>query len=142
MFLRCDSELWCRIGGTGALPRERSLRASLELLTCACALSCHLSPMCGLTGYTVVGTALSPVVTLGRPVVGPGVSQALFSPGHQHRSLTMFRYLSPLWELWWQLRHWPSPALVCIHSQSPHLLRPDSSHLWEDPLSIRMSCRC
>lgn len=85
MFLRCDSELWCRIGGTGALPRECSLRASLELLTCACALSCHLSPMCGLTGYTVVGTALSPVVTLGRPVVGPGVSQALFSPGHQHR---------------------------------------------------------
>ena len=49
-----------------------------------CCLTCHL--LCGLTKYTVVGTALSPVSTLGMLAVSPGVPQALFSQGHQHRS--------------------------------------------------------
>ena len=36
--------------------------------------------------YTVVGTVLGPTLTVGTPAIGPGDSQALFSPGHQCRS--------------------------------------------------------
>ena len=120
----------------------------LELFTCACALSCHVSPLCGLTGYTVVSTALSPVVTLGRPVVGPGVSQALFSPGHQHRfteggsqhcsshapgpAVVAMAAAQPL--------AWPSP-LVYLPTK-PTALKLDPSQLWEHSLSIGMFCRC
>ena len=43
-------------------------------------------PLHGLTKYTVVGTALSLTLTVGMLAIGPGDSQALFSPGHQHRS--------------------------------------------------------
>lgn len=61
MFPRYDSELWCEIGGTGALPLgEKSLSTPpVEPILCECALLCPLSPLCRLTGYTV-----------GRPVVG------------------------------------------------------------------------
>ena len=38
------------------------------------------------TNCTVVGTSLSSTLTVGMLAIGPGVSQALFSPGHQHRS--------------------------------------------------------
>lgn len=34
---------------------------------------------------TVVGTALDPTLTMGIPAVGPDISQAWFSPGHQHK---------------------------------------------------------
>ena len=43
-------------------------------------------PLCGLTKYTVVGTALSPALTVGMPAIGLGDSHVLFSPGHQCRS--------------------------------------------------------
>lgn len=61
MFLRYDSELWCRIGGIGALPLGEKLLSTppVELILCECALLCPLSPLCRLTGYTV-----------GWPVVG------------------------------------------------------------------------
>ena len=49
-----------------------------------CCVTFH--PLCELSNYTVVGTALSPMLTMGIPTIGPGVSQTLFSPGHQHRS--------------------------------------------------------
>ena len=48
-----------------------------------CCVTFHL--LCELTSYSVIGTALSPILTVGMLVVGPGVSQALFLPGHQHR---------------------------------------------------------
>ena len=38
-----------------------------------------------LSDYAV-GTALSPTLTMGMPATGPGISQALVSPGHQCRS--------------------------------------------------------
>ena len=41
-------------------------------------------PLCGLTKYTVVGTALSLPLTVGMLATGPGDSQ-VFSPGHCHR---------------------------------------------------------
>ena len=50
-----------------------------------CCVTFH--PLCELSDYTAVGTALSPTLTMGMPAIGPGVSQALFSPGHQHRSI-------------------------------------------------------
>ena len=40
-------------------------------------------PLCGLTKYTVVGTALGPTSVVGMLAVGPGASQTLFSQGHQ-----------------------------------------------------------
>ena len=40
-------------------------------------------PLCGLTKYTVVDKALSPTLSVGMLAVGPGDSQALFSPSHQ-----------------------------------------------------------
>lgn len=43
-------------------------------------------PLCGLTNYTVAGTALSPTLTVDMPAIGLDDSQALFSPGHQCRS--------------------------------------------------------
>ena len=49
-----------------------------------CCVTFH--PLCGLTSYSVVGTALSPTLTMGMLAVGPGVSHVLFSPGHQRRS--------------------------------------------------------
>ena len=58
----------------------------LQLFTGECALSvtCHL--LCGLTKNTVGGTAFGPTSIMGILAIGPGVSQALFSQGHQHRS--------------------------------------------------------
>lgn len=41
---------------------------------------------CGLTKYTAVGTALDPTLTIYVLVIGPGVSQALFSLVHQCKS--------------------------------------------------------
>ena len=49
-----------------------------------CCVTFH--PLCRLTNYTIVGTALGPSLTVSMPAIGPGVSQALFSPSHQHRS--------------------------------------------------------
>ena len=49
-----------------------------------CCVTFH--PLCELTSYTVVGTALGHTLTVGVPAVGPGVSWTLFSPGHQSRS--------------------------------------------------------
>ena len=49
-----------------------------------CCVTFH--PLCELSDYTVVGTALGHTLTMGMLAVGPGVSQTLFSPGHQHRS--------------------------------------------------------
>ena len=43
-------------------------------------------PSCELSEYIVVGTALSPTLTMVIVAVVPGFSQALFSPSHQHRS--------------------------------------------------------
>ena len=43
-------------------------------------------PLCWLTNYAVVGTALSPTLTMGMLATCPGVSQVLFSLGYQHRS--------------------------------------------------------
>ena len=76
------------------------------------------------------------------PAVGPGVPQALFSQDHQHRSTTVVAHLELLWDRWRQLRPWPRLALVCLHPQSPQLLRPDSSQPQKHLLFVQMSCRC
>ena len=39
-----------------------------------------------LLDYIVFGTALGPTLTMGLRAFGPGISQMLFSPGHQHSS--------------------------------------------------------
>ena len=49
-----------------------------------CCVTFH--PLCKLSDYTVVGTALGTTLTVGMSAIGLGVSQALFSPGHQRRS--------------------------------------------------------
>lgn len=42
--------------------------------------------LCGLTEYTVIGAAFSPILAVGMAVICLGVSQAFFSLGHQCRS--------------------------------------------------------
>ena len=42
--------------------------------------------VCELLNYTVLGTALGPTLTIGMRAFGPGISQMLFSTGHQHSS--------------------------------------------------------
>lgn len=49
-----------------------------------CCVTFH--PLCRLTNYTIVGTVLGPALTVSMPATGLAVSQALFSPCHQHRS--------------------------------------------------------
>ena len=50
-----------------------------------CALSVTFCTLCE-SRVTLVGIDLGPTSTMGMPAHGPGVSQMLFSPGHQHRS--------------------------------------------------------
>ena len=57
----------------------------LKLLSYECALLCHLSLIVQALVFTVAGTVLGPTVTVGMPAIGPGISQTLFSPGHQRR---------------------------------------------------------
>ena len=78
------------------------------------------NPLCVLSGHTVVDTALGPTLTVGMLVIGPGVSQTLFSQGQQHRS-TEFRsqecnnYGSgPAVDAMGQLRLWPGPTPMCM----------------------------
>lgn len=44
-------------------------------------------PLCWLTNYAVVGTALSPTLTMGMLATCLGISQVPFSLGYQHRSI-------------------------------------------------------
>lgn len=82
---RSISELQCE---NEALPLgEKPLCIpSLELFPGEHALLCHLSPIVQAHRYTNIGTALSPTSTVGMTAIGPGVSQVLFSQGHQCRS--------------------------------------------------------
>ena len=41
--------------------------------------------LCKFTTYTVVDTGLGPTLIVGMMAIGPGDSEALFSPGHWHR---------------------------------------------------------
>lgn len=66
--------------------RERShWQAFLELLTCGCTLLDYLPPIApALQDYTVAGTALSPILTVDIPAIGP-VSQEIFATCHQRK---------------------------------------------------------
>ena len=86
LFLRCISELWCEVDDRiGVLPLgEEPLSIPLpEVFTSECALLYHLSPIVWAHKVHIVGTALSPISTLGMPAIGPGIPKALFSQGHQ-----------------------------------------------------------
>ena len=99
--------------------------------------------MCGFIKCTIVGTALSPTLTVGLSVIGPGMSQVLFSLGQQCIStelglrIILSVLLALLWDLWKQLRLWPEPAPTCMCPQSPQLLKPDTSQVQEH-LSVQM----
>ena len=88
MFLSYISALQCEVGRILALPLGEKPRSvpHWELFTCEHPLLCSFHPLCRLTNYTVVGTALSPTLNVGTLVIGLGIFQALFSPGHQCRS--------------------------------------------------------
>ena len=84
--------------------------------TALCGVACH--PLCWLTKYTVVGTALGPPSTIGMPAISPCVPQALCSESHQHMStevrpwdlLQLHEVTYGPWpqqELWYQPRHRP-----------------------------------
>ena len=148
LFLRCVSDLRCEVGGIGALPLgEKALSIpSLGLFIFECALLCLLSHGVWAQGYTVVGPAFGPTLTVGMPTNGPGDSQVLFSPVHWHRSTEVrsqdcsSHVPGPTvgaMEVA-QTLAWPNP--VCVCPQSPQLLKPDPSQLQEH-LSIWMFSR-
>ena len=74
-------------GGIGAHPLgEKALSiAPLRMFTSVCAV-CVSFTHCVTLMWPCVGTALGPTLTLCMLAHGPGVSQMLFSEGHQHRS--------------------------------------------------------
>lgn len=53
-----------------------------ELSTGECTQYHHLSPICGLTKYIVIGTAPGPASTIGMQSVGLGDPQVLCSQSH------------------------------------------------------------
>lgn len=111
MFLRCDSELvqdrWDWSTPTGALPE--GLLGAAHLYVCPV-----VSPFTNVRaprGFCRCRHCSQPCRNLGRPVVGPGVSQALFSPGHQHRFTEGgSQHCSS---------HAPGPAVVAMEAAQP-----------------------
>ena len=71
---------------------------------------------CASSHVTLVGTTLGPTLAMGMMAHGPGASQMLFSPGHQHRSPGLrsqncIHHGAGLAEVpWGQLRLRPGPA--------------------------------
>lgn len=96
----------------GAFPvREKPLIfPPLELITCECVTGFTFQPLCWLTYYSVIWTALSPTLSVDILAVDLSISKALFSPGYHCRSTksrprtAVIVRLEPLWELWRQLR--------------------------------------
>ena len=86
LFLLCDPDLWCRQVELEHTPRreapEDCCSGDVPLGMC----SVHLFHPLGESHVTLAGTDLGPTSTMGMTAHGPGVSQMLFSPGHQHRS--------------------------------------------------------
>ena len=126
LFLCCVSDLQCKVGGIGALPLGGKQPLSvlpLEVFTCGRALLCHLTPVCEVSDCTAVGTALCPTLTMSMLATGPGISQTLFSPGHQCRSTEVrSQYCS---------NHGPRIAVIIY---SGYLLTDNSSPLPGSPL--------
>ena len=86
LFLRSDPELWWRQVGLEHTPGreapEDCCSGDVPLGMC----SVHLFHPLGESHVTLVGTDLGPTSTMGMLAHGPGASQMLFRPGHQHRS--------------------------------------------------------
>ena len=125
--LRSVSDVWCEIGGIGALPlREEPLSVPLpELSTVKCAPWCHLKPIVKAHKVYCWWHALGPTSTLGMQAVVPGVPQALCLQSHQRKSTSadplksgtttaVVAHLDPPWELWKQRRPCPS-----LHVRAP-----------------------
>ena len=83
---------WSTPTGREATEYSSSGAAHLGVLCCV-----TFHPLCELSDYTVVGTALGHTLTVGMPAVGPAVSQLLFSPGHQHRSTVLGCFFNTSW---------------------------------------------
>lgn len=73
-------------------------------------------PLCELTEYPVVGTALGPTLTVGMLTVGPVTLRSCFHQATDAHSLrsgprtVVIVYLSLLWGLWRQPTLWPGPT--------------------------------
>ena len=128
LFLRCDSDLWLRQVG---LEHTHWERRPWGLLLWGCSPLCALwvnFTHCVSLMWPCVGTALGPTLTVGMPAHGPGVSQMLFSVGHQHRSSEVrsqngIHHGAGPTVVLWQLRLWPGPAPWCRSPQSLQLLK-------------------
>ena len=97
----------------------------------------HLSCVVWALMWPCVGIDLGPTWTMGTMALDPDVSQMLFSPGHQHRSIAVMSQVyihcgaGPPAVLWDQFRLWPGPTASCACLQSLQLLKPDWSWLPE-----------
>ena len=149
LFLSCVSDLWYEVGGIGALPLGKKALSitPLELFTCwVCSVVKLFTCCAGSQKYTIVGTALSTTLTVGMLAIGPGVSQTLFSPGHQCRSTEVrsqdcsSHAPGPIVGTMEaaQTLAWLTPTCMC--PQRAELLKPDPSQLQEH-LSVQMFFR-
>ena len=96
LFLSYDSDLWCEVEGTVALPLARS-HCILLLWSCSPINMFHGSPsVCRVGSQNKVdGAVLGPALTVGMLVIGPDDSQALFSLSHWHwYNEVRFKYCS------------------------------------------------
>ena len=114
---------------------------SCSPMSVLCCVTCHL--FCHLTKYTVAGTALGPISTLGMPATGPGAPRALFPQDHQRRSTRVrsqdhIHHLSGAQR---KLQRQPSPVPKCTCPQSLWLLRPHPFQPWTHPVSTLRSSR-
>ena len=129
-------DLQYEVGRFAALPlgeEPLSIHSSsraVHLWVCSFVSPFH---QCVITDYTVLGMALGTTLTIHMSVIGPGISQVLFSPGHQCRSTEArtqdcsIHAPEPPVALWRQCRLGPGPTLVYTCPQSSQLLKPDPS---------------
>ena len=82
------------------------------------------------------------VVSMGMSIISPGVSEALFSLGHQCRytevRVAVPMLLGPLWDVWRHLRPYPGSTHPCSYPWIQKLLNSDLSHVLEHSSSIYM----
>lgn len=86
--MSCVSGLWHKVGRITTLSQGEEPLGIYHWSCSPVRVLCHVTfhSLCGLTKFTVVCTALGLPLTMDMLVIARGVSQALFSYGHQGRS--------------------------------------------------------
>lgn len=99
--------------------------------------------LCGLTEYTVIGAAFSPILAVGMAVICLGVSQAFFSLGHQCRSTEVRTKDCSIYSPGPTVGYMEATQTLTLFSPcmymptKPTLLKPELSQVLEHSLSLQ-----